>query len=82
VLERRKRGFTFPWNAWLRGPMRDRVQRALHEQDVWRAVGIVPDAPARLWTRFVEQDGRVGGLQIVALWVLKDFVQRHALAVA
>jgi asparagine synthase (glutamine-hydrolysing) len=82
VLERRKRGFTFPWNAWLRGPMRDRVQRALHEQDVWRAVGIIPHAPARLWTRFVDQDGRVGGLQIVALWVLQDFVQRHALALA
>ena len=82
VPERRKRGFTFPWNAWLRGPMRDRVHRALHEQDVWRAVGLVPEAPEQLWRRFESGDPRVGGLQVMALWVLQEFVKRHGLAVA
>jgi asparagine synthase (glutamine-hydrolysing) len=82
VPERRKRGFTFPWDAWLRGPMRDRVSRSLHEEDVWRAIGIAPEAPAQLWTKFVAQHGRVGGLQIMALWVLREYAQRHGLAVA
>jgi asparagine synthase (glutamine-hydrolysing) len=81
VLARTKRGFTFPWDSWLRGPMKDRVRGALNEDEVWRAVGIVPHAPRQLWTRFLEQDGRVGGLQIMALWVLQEYVKRHGLAV-
>jgi asparagine synthase (glutamine-hydrolysing) len=82
VPERSKRGFTFPWDAWLRGPMRDRVHRALHEKDVWRAVGIAPEAPEQLWKRFEAGDARVGGLQMMALWVLQEYAQRHQLAVA
>lgn len=81
VPERRKRGFTFPWNAWLRGPMKDRVHRALHEQDVWAALGLVPHAPEELWHRFESGDPRVGGLQVIALWALQEFVKRHHLAV-
>ena len=79
VSQRRKRGFTFPWDTWLRGPMRARVHRALREQDVWEAVGMVPQGPQRLLNRFESGDVRVGGLQILALWVLQEYVQRHAL---
>jgi asparagine synthase (glutamine-hydrolysing) len=82
VPERSKRGFTFPWNSWLRGPMRDHVHRALHEKDVWRAVGIAPEAPEQLLKRFEAGDARVGGLQVMALWVLQEYAQRHQLAVA
>jgi asparagine synthase (glutamine-hydrolysing) len=82
VHQRTKRGFAFPWDAWLRGPMMTRVSRALNDDDVWRAAGILPRAPAQLWTRFVSRDGRVGGLQILALWVLQEYVTRHNLAVA
>jgi asparagine synthase (glutamine-hydrolysing) len=82
VSERNKRGFTFPWNAWLRGPMRDRVHRALHEEDIWRAIGIAPEASQQLWRRFEAGDARVGGLQVMALWVLQEYAQRHQLAAA
>jgi len=82
VPKRPKRGFTFPWDAWLRGPMRDRVHRALHERDVWKAVCLEPSAPEQLWARFEGGDPRVGGLQVMALWVLQSFVQRHGLAMA
>jgi asparagine synthase (glutamine-hydrolysing) len=82
VPERRKRGFAFPWDAWMRGPMHGRVHQAMHEQAVWRAVGLEPVAPQRLWSRFESGDARVGGLQIMALWVLQDFVRRNGLAIA
>jgi len=82
VPDRRKRGFTFPWDAWIRGPMRTRVDRAVHEQEVWKAVGIAPAAPEQLWTRFHAGDPRVGGLQVMALWVLHEYAHRHGLAVA
>ncbi|HTP26907.1 MAG TPA: asparagine synthase-related protein, partial [Anaeromyxobacteraceae bacterium] len=81
VPERRKRGFTFPWNAWLRGPMRNRVHRALNEPDVWRALNLDPAAPERLWRRFEAGDPRVGGLQVMALWVLQEYVNRYDLRV-
>ena len=62
--------------------MHDRVCRALHEQDLWEAVGLDPAGPDRLWTRFEDCDPRMGGLQVVALWSLGEFLQRHQLTVA
>jgi asparagine synthase (glutamine-hydrolysing) len=82
VAQRRKRGFTFPWDAWLRGPMRDRVTEAMQEADIWRSMGITPETPMRLLTAFLAGNRRVGGLQIVALWVLREYVARHGLVVA
>jgi asparagine synthase (glutamine-hydrolysing) len=79
VSARPKRGFTFPWDAWLHGPMRERAARALDDQDLWRAAEFVPEAPGLLWKRFQSGDGRVGGLQVLALWVLHDYLQRHDL---
>jgi asparagine synthase (glutamine-hydrolysing) len=82
IPERRKRGFTFPWDAWLRGPMRARVERAVHQEDAWHALQFERTAPARLWRRFEEGDPRVRGLQVVALWVLQEYVTRNQLSVA
>jgi asparagine synthase (glutamine-hydrolysing) len=82
VGARKKRGFTFPWNAWLRGPMRDQVDRAMNERDVWQAIHLAPDAPARLWRRFVTGDPGVGGVQMIALWSLREYVRRHELVMA
>jgi asparagine synthase (glutamine-hydrolysing) len=82
IQERPKRGFTFPWGAWLRGPMRSRVEGALHQQDVWRALQFEPSAPARLLRRFEDGDPRVGGLQVIALWALQEYVTRHQLSVS
>ena len=31
VVHQEKRGFTFPWEAWLRGPLRKRVEEGLSE---------------------------------------------------
>ncbi|MHB1561904.1 MAG: asparagine synthetase B family protein, partial [Isosphaeraceae bacterium] len=74
-----KRGFTFPWDAWLRGAVRERAARAMEDHDVWDALGIAPAAPAGLWKRFLERDPRVAALQVLALVVLADFAARHGL---
>jgi asparagine synthase (glutamine-hydrolysing) len=79
VRERPKRGFTFPWTAWLHGPMRARARERLSQRDLWRSVGIDPEVPAGLWERFETGDPTVGGLQMMALWVLQDYVARHQL---
>jgi asparagine synthase (glutamine-hydrolysing) len=82
IGERQKRGFTFPWNAWLRGPMRDRARQCLMHKEVWQVVGIDPQVPSVLWDRFEDGDPVVGGLQIMALWVLQDYIERNQLTLA
>lgn len=79
VWRRPKHGFTFPWASWLRGPMRAKAQRTLKDHDVWRSVGLDGDAPTKLWERFLNGDGRVSALQLLALWALGTYVQRHEL---
>ena len=79
VGTQRKRGFTFPWRAWLMGPLRQRAGAALGNRDVWRTVAIKEDEPEAMWRRFLQNDARVGASQIVALWVLAEYAQSHAL---
>ena len=79
VWQRSKQGFTFPWAAWLRGPMRSKAHRTLRDVDVWRGIGLDPRAPMKLWERFLRGDGRVSALQLLALWGLGTYVQRHEL---
>jgi len=74
-----KRGFTFPWDSWLRGPIHAHAERALLNQEVWSGLGLNPMAPAHLWERFVRRDGRVAALQVLALVVLEDYARRHGL---
>jgi asparagine synthase (glutamine-hydrolysing) len=82
VGTRRKRGFTFPWDDWLRGPLRGRATRAMREGDVWQSLGIDPRGPSELWGRFEGGDRRVAALQVLALLVLADYAARHGLRVA
>lgn len=74
-----KRGFTFPWDAWLRGPLRARAAGALENHDVWSSLGFIADAPEKLWRRYENRDRSVAGLQILALTVLGDYAVRNGL---
>ncbi len=79
VGRQRKRGFTFPWRAWLTGPLRERAHAVLANRDVWRTVGLAEEKPEEMWFRFLQDDARVGASQIVALWVLAEYAQSHTL---
>jgi asparagine synthase (glutamine-hydrolysing) len=77
VERSKKRGFTFPWNAWLRGPLRSSAMKIMAELELWRTLNLNPDAPARLWNDFLGGSARVSALQIVALWVLAEVATRY-----
>jgi asparagine synthase (glutamine-hydrolysing) len=77
-----KRGFTVPWPAWLRGPLRTWARDAISDRDVWTVLGFDGSVPLRLWERFLGGDERVAGLQILALVVLANFGRRHQLRAA
>jgi asparagine synthase (glutamine-hydrolysing) len=75
----KKRGFTFPWRAWLRGPLRVRAEAGLAGDTLVRA-GIDARAARGIWASFLQGDPRVSELEVIALLVLSDYVERHRLA--
>ena len=75
----KKRGFTFPWQPWLRGALRERARAAASARDTWRSLAVEPAAVASIFSRFDAGDRSLSALQILAFVVLEDFARRHAL---
>ncbi len=71
----RKRTFTFPWEKWLRGPLRDRVSAGLSDWSPALAAIISRDFPLRVWNEF--QQGRTTWSRPWSLYVLNEWVKRH-----
>jgi asparagine synthase (glutamine-hydrolysing) len=75
----KKRGFTFPWRAWLRGPLRERAENGLAGEKLARA-GLDTAVARGIWQQFLKGDPRVSELEVIALLVLSDYVERNHLA--
>jgi asparagine synthase (glutamine-hydrolysing) len=75
---RAKRGFTLPFDAWLRGALRQRVGDQ---------IAVLPDACPlferqpleKLWNRFQARPGDVNWSRPWSLFVLGDYLKRHKL---
>lgn len=76
----KKRGFTFPWAAWLRGPLRGRVEESLAAARL-PSLGLERRAAVELWRRFAAGDDGTSALQILGLLVLDSLVARDRLRV-
>jgi len=74
-----KRGFTFPWRAWLSGPLAPHAREVLHTTTVWETLGLNAAAVAGMWDQFTTGASDVGGSQILALLVLGDYAARQRL---
>jgi asparagine synthase (glutamine-hydrolysing) len=79
VWRRKKRGFTFPWGAWLAGPLKGSVAQAL-ASEAFEAARIDQKAVVATHRAFAAGDTRVSPLQVLALVVLGAYVRRHGLA--
>jgi asparagine synthase (glutamine-hydrolysing) len=79
TFRNKKRGFTFPWGAWLRGALRQRAQSAVAERATWQSIGVEPKAVADLFARFHAGDRGPAPLELLALVVLEDFCRRHGI---
>lgn len=81
VWQTPKRGFTFPWSAWLApgGALAGMASDAVNDISTWRSLGVHPQGARRTWHRFSTGDKRVSPLQVLALVALHSFSARHRL---
>jgi asparagine synthase (glutamine-hydrolysing) len=79
ILHRPKKGFAIPLRAWLRGPLRERVDRTLTQSPLWDSELFDRDA-FRDWARM--NAARMGDYSraLWALMVLDEWVRREKLA--
>ncbi len=73
IYDRKKMGFTFPWEIWLRGRLRAEVDVILSDDQAAQAIGVNLKACQNIWRQFLaHNDGitwsRVWGLYVLLRW--------------
>jgi asparagine synthase (glutamine-hydrolysing) len=74
IVNRPKRGFTLPFERWLRGEMRPVVEDALLKSD-WDQTSISPSAVREVWNRFLA--GETSWSRPWSLFVLKRWCEQN-----
>ena len=75
VVSHPKRTFTFPWERWLRGALRERVAAGIAQvPEVLRPV-VSARAFSSIWQAFLE--GRTGWARPWGLYVLNEWIRKH-----
>lgn len=80
VLRRPKKGFVFPWEQWLRGPLQPRVEGLFADGASLMAAGLAPQAVRSLWRGFLAHAPGIRYADILALLHLTTWVRRHGLS--
>jgi len=75
TLRQPKRTFTLPWEHWLRGPLRARVEASLNEPAPPLAAHIHPGAMGSVWQAFLQ--GRTSWSRPWSLYVLNEWCRRR-----
>lgn len=75
VLAQPKRTFTLPWEHWLRGPLRSRIEAGLAEPSPALASLLHADGVRAVWQDFLA--GRTSWSRPWALFVLHEWCRRH-----
>jgi asparagine synthase (glutamine-hydrolysing) len=78
ALAQPKRTFTLPWEHWLRGPLRARVETSLNEPAPALAPQLRPGGVACIWRAFLM--GRTSWSRPWSLYVLNEWCRRHLAA--
>jgi asparagine synthase (glutamine-hydrolysing) len=75
IVEQRKRTFTFPWNNWLRGPLRARVAGGLADWSPALEPHLEKQFAADTWKDFL--GGRTSWSRPWSLYVLNEWAKQH-----
>ncbi len=82
VFRRRKMGFSFPWERWLRGELRGPAESVLTDKAALLATGFDPAAVDRLWKDFLGHEPGVRATDVLGLVHLLYWLRRHQVRIA
>ena len=75
IVEQRKRTFTLPWDEWLRGPLRPRVEKSFAEPAAPFAAFLRKGGLSSVWSDF--QSRKTSWSRPWSLYVLNEWCRRH-----
>jgi asparagine synthase (glutamine-hydrolysing) len=78
ILGQRKRTFTLPWEAWLHGPLRPRVEASFAEPAAALAPFLRKNGVGKVWSEFLE--GKTSWSRVWSIFVLNEWSRRHLAA--
>jgi asparagine synthase (glutamine-hydrolysing) len=78
ILAQPKRTFTLPWEQWLRGPLRARVEASFADPAPSLAPYLRLDGLRSIWSEFLA--GRTSWSRPWSLYVLNEWCRRHLAA--
>jgi len=79
VYDRKKMGFTFPWEVWLRDAMRSDIEEVFQDKGAASEVGLSLVEVQNIWKRFLRNDPTVTWPRVWAPYVLLRWVREHIL---
>jgi asparagine synthase (glutamine-hydrolysing) len=75
VVNQRKRGFTFPWAAWLRGPLKKTMDEGFSQMSPALRESLNSDSVKGIWQSYL--DGKTSWARPWSLYVLNEWTKRH-----
>jgi asparagine synthase (glutamine-hydrolysing) len=75
VVGQKKRGFTFPWAEWLRGPLKTRLESGLSELSPALREVLDANETRRVWQDYL--DGKTSWSRPWSLYVLNEWAKAH-----
>ena len=75
VVHQPKRGFTFPWEAWLRGPLKAKVENGLSELSPALQEVVDSKTAQGIWQSYL--DGKTTWSRPWSLYVLNEWTKRN-----
>jgi len=78
ILAQRKRTFTLPWEEWLRGPLRARMEASFADPAPPLAAYLRPGGVRSVWTDFLAE--KTTWSRPWSLYVLNEWCRRHLAA--
>jgi len=75
VLAQRKRTFTLPWETWLRGPLRSRMEASFAEPAATLAPYLRKDGINQVWKAFLAE--KASWSRVWSIFVVNEWCRRH-----
>jgi asparagine synthase (glutamine-hydrolysing) len=75
ILTQKKRAFTLPWEEWLRGPLRKRIEASFAEPAAELAPYLRGDGVSEVWNAFLA--GKTSWSRPWSIYVLNEWCRKH-----